>query len=252
MKILRLMTILVPVLAFIGLQLLAIQTTWFYYLLVFCNLIIFSLYYFAQAAKTEKAWFNILVLPLLFLNSTILYSSILINTLLIQLLYLFFLIALFIYLRNLYIYFFKPLKYKSQSLENINFLISFIVVFYSVAGILSLKNFVDLDLWQIVIPIAIILFFILFQLFWFYKIKFKNNLIFSIIITLTLTEIVLASTYLPHIYSIIGLIVAILFYASAGLSLLELTYKLTKRQVKIYLSLSIISLLLIFLSSSWI
>jgi hypothetical protein len=144
------------------------------------------------------------------------------------------------------------LKYKSQSLENANFLISFIVIFYSVGGILSLKNFIDLDLWQIIIPISIILFLMLFQLFWFYKIKFKNNLFFSIIIAFTLTEIVLASTYLPHTYSIIGLIIAILFYVSVGLSLLELTYKLTRKQVKIYLSLSIISLLLIFLSSSWI
>jgi len=246
------MTILVPVLAFIGLQFLAIQTAWFYYLLIFCNLIIFSLYYFAQAAKITKDWFKVLALPLLFLNSTILYSSILTNNSLIQLIYLFFLLALFIYLRNLYIYFFKPLKYKSQSLENANFLISFIVIFYSVGGILSLKNFIDLDLWQIIIPISIILFLMLFQLFWFYKIKFKNNLFFSIIIAFTLTEIVLASTYLPHTYSIIGLIIAILFYVSVGLSLLELTYKLTRKQVKIYLSLSIISLLLIFLSSSWI
>jgi hypothetical protein len=252
MKILRLMTILVPLLTFIGLQVLAMEPSWFYYVLIFCNLVIFSLYYFARAAKTNRAWFNILILPLLFLNSSILYSSILTNTLLIQLLHLFFLAALFVYLRNLYIYLFKPLKYKSQSLENINFLISFVVIFYSVAGVLSLKNFIDLNLWQIIIPIAIVLFFILFQLFCLYQVKFKNNIIFSTILTLNIMEIVLISTFLPHTYSIIGLVIAIVFYASAGLSLLHLSYKLTKVQVKTHLGLSIIFLLLIFLSSRWI
>jgi membrane protein YdbS with pleckstrin-like domain len=167
-------------------------------------------------------------------------------------LHLFFLAALFVYLRNLYIYLFKPLKYKSQSLENINFLISFVVIFYSVAGVLSLKNFIDLNLWQIIIPIAIVLFFILFQLFCLYQVKFKNNIIFSTILTLNIMEIVLISTFLPHTYSIIGLVIAIVFYASAGLSLLHLSYKLTKVQVKTHLGLSIIFLLLIFLSSRWI
>lgn len=252
MKTPRLMTILVPVLAFLGLQTLSIESAWFYYILVFCNLVIFSLYFFARSAKTNRAWFNVLILPLLFLNSSILYSSILSNALLIQLLYFFFLMALFVYLRNLYIYFFKPLKYKAQSLENINFLISFVIVFYSVAGILGLKNFIDLNLWQIIFPIAIVLFFILFQLFWLYQVKFKNNIIFSIILTLTLTEIVLASTFLPHLYSIIGLVIAIIFYASAGLSLLHLSYKLNRVQVKTHLGLSITFLLLIFLSSRWI
>lgn len=252
MKIPKLMTILIPVLAFMGLQVLAMESSWFYYILIFCNLVIFSLYFFARAAKTNRAWFNILILPFLFLNSSILYSSILTNTLLIQLLYLFFLGALFIYLRNLYIYFFKPLKYKAQSLENINFLISFVVIFYSVAGILGLKNFVDLEIWQIIVPIVIILFFILFQLFWLYQIKFKNNIIFSIILTLTISEIVLISTFLPHTYSIIGLVIAIFFYLGAGLSLSHLNYKLSKTQVKIHLGISATSLLLIFLSSRWI
>jgi hypothetical protein len=252
MKISRLMTVLVPILAFVGLEILTMEPSWFYYILIFSNLVVFSLYFFAYTAKTKRAQFNILILPLLFLNSTILYSSMLTNTLLIQLLYLFFLGSLFIYLRNLYIYFFKPLKYKAQSLENINFLISFVVVFYSVAGILGLKNFVDLELWQIIIPIVIVLFFTLFQLFYLYQVKFKNNLIFSTILTLTISEIVLISTFLPYIYSIIGLIIAVIFYASAGLSLLYLSYKLSKSQVKIHLGLSITFLLLIFLSSRWI
>ena len=65
-------------------------------------------------------------------------------------------------------------------------------------------------------------------------------------------EIVLISTFLPHTYSIIGLVIAIVFYASAGLSLLHLSYKLTKVQVKTHLGLSITFLLLIFLSSRWI
>lgn len=246
------MTILVPVLAFLGLQVLASEASFFYYTLAFCNLVIFSLYYFARAAKSEGAWFNILILPLLFLNSSILYSSILTNSLLIQLLYFFFLGALFVYLRNLYIYFFKPLKYKAQSLENINFLISFVIIFYTVSGILGLKNFIDINLWQIIIPIAIVLFLTLFQLFWLYQVKFKRNIIFSIILTLVITEIVLISTFLPHVYSIIGLVIAIIFYTMAGLSLLHLSYKLNKVQAEIYLGLSITILLLIFLSSRWI
>ncbi|MCF7795344.1 hypothetical protein K9M50_03225 [Patescibacteria group bacterium] len=252
MKTARLMTILIPILAFMGLEVLSMESSWFYYVLIFCNLVIFSLYFFTRNAKTDKFWLTALVLPFLLLNSSILYSSILTNNFLIQLLYLFFLGALFVYLRNLYIYFFKPLKYKAQSLENINFLISFVVVFYSVSGILGLKNFIDLNLWQIMIPIVIILFFTLFQLFWLHRIKFRNNIIFSIILTLTISEIVYISTFLPHVYSIIGLIIAIVFYASTGLSLLYLSYKLSKIQVKTYLSLSIISLLLIFLSSRWI
>jgi len=252
MKIPRLMIILVPVLTFIGLEVLTMKPSWFYYVLIFSNLVVFSLYFFARAAKTNRAWFNILILPLLFLNFSILYSSILTNTLLIQLLHFFFLGSLFVYLRNLYIYLFKPLKYKAQSLENINFLISFVVIFYSVAGILGLKNFFDLELWQIIVPIVIVLFSILFQLFWLYQVKFKNNIIFSIILTLTISEIVLISTFLPYMYSIIGLVIAIVFYTSAGLSLLYLSYKLSKLQLKIHLGLSITFLILIFLSSRWI
>jgi hypothetical protein len=246
------MTIIVPVLTFIGLEFLSIEASWFYYILVFCNLVIFSLYFFAHATKTNGSWFKVLILPLLFFNSSILYSSILTNTLLIQLIYFFFLITLFVYLRNLYIYFFKPLRYKAQSLENINFLISFVIIFYSVSGILGLKNFIDLNLWQIIIPIVIVLFFTLFQLFQLYQIKLKNNIIFSIILTLTLAEVVLICTFLPHLYSIIGLVIAIIFYASAGLSLLYLSHKLTKVQIKTHLGLSVTFLLLILLSSRWI
>ncbi|MFP4514542.1 MAG: hypothetical protein ACLFNO_00880 [Parcubacteria group bacterium] len=252
MKTPRLMTILVPILAFLGLQALTIEPSWFYYVLIFCNLVIFSLYFFVKNIKNAGHRLHSLILPFLFLNSSILYSSILTNSFLIQLLYFFFLVALFIYLRNLYIYLFKPLKYKHQSLENINFLISFVVIFYSVSGVLGLKNFIDLNLWQMILPIAAVLFFVIFQMLWLYQVKFKNNIIFSIMLTLTITEIVLISTFLPHIYSIIGLVIAIIFYASTGLTLLHLSHKLTKIQVKTHLALSIIFLLLIFLSSRWI
>ncbi len=253
MRLARVITILLPLFSFVGLELIIIKSAWFFYILVAMNvLLVISLYFFLKTSHYYKSFFRVLVLPLFLLNSTVLYISVLTNSSLRQLVNALFLVILFIFLRNLYIYLFKPLKYSLQSLENINFFASFLILFYIMKGVLSLQSFVNIETWQILLLMFVVIFVLLLQLFWFHKIKLKNNFLFSTLLTLSLVEIIYASIFLPQTYSIIALFVAIVFYVIVGLCLFYLKFKLNKRLLKMYIGLFLIALIVIFLSSRWI
>ncbi|MBU0879698.1 hypothetical protein KKH00_02725, partial [Patescibacteria group bacterium] len=203
-----------------------------YIILILINSIIFfTLWQLIKASKTDKQWWNFLILPALMSSMVIAYSIFLDNKILIQLLFIANTVFLYFYLRCIYHYLIHPQSYKTFSIENISSYGNLLTFFLLASTIYGLQSFLNLPIWILEIVMLIIIFLIIYQSIWANKIDFKKGLPYILVCCLILFELSWPISFLPFNYNIAGLILTIDYYILISLTKEHLLNKLNKKTI---------------------
>ncbi len=198
----------------------------------------------------RKNW-QFIITPALFLISGLIFLSFLGG----QTLKHFFLaglvILVWIFLQVIFLRFhFRP-KYQAHSLENISAYLNLITIFLAASSFFSLIIFLGTSWWILIIIFAIINFLLIYQLTWSNGILFNDSWPYILVITIVLTEIFWAVSFLPTSVYVSGLLVAIGYYLTAGLARNWLLGIKEKKVVLRYLFISSISLVIVLITAKW-
>jgi len=226
------------------------QLNFFYFSISIINLLILlSIKEISKEKLLSKELWTLNIMPILFINSTILYSTLIINNFIIQSLFVINTIFTFYFLKN--IFFRKDETKNKHFFENISSYGNFLIVFFAGAGIYGLKSFLNTPIWILIIILAIIIILIIYESIWANKINIRKGSIYIFISCLMLVQIAWSIYFLPLNFNVLGLILAICYYILIGVIKYSLRSNLTKKTIKLYLIFGFLSIALILLTAKW-
>lgn len=161
---------------------------------------------------------------------------------------------IFLYLENLFAYFYTPAKYHIYSLENISGYINLISVFFIAFFAYGIKVLFGMNIyWIVAIGIASFAAIALFnyQALWLNRILHMEAKKHIFLAGFILAEIYFVIFFLPGSYYVAGLIFALAYYVLIGIIRYKLMDKLEKKIALKYLSIGSLMLLLILLTTKW-
>lgn len=247
------LVLLTPSLVFVMLECMLAFHGFIYLFLGVANLsAVLTVIIFCKQSRNKKDLLPFLILPLLYINFSVVYSMFISTKWVIHLIYIADFLFLFNYFKYIYLYLFKPGYYKPQSIENLSFYSSFLISFLLFASAFAFQSFLDTTVWKIAVSILVFVSLILYQVFWSAKTAVYRNLVFIFVIALLFVELYWAASFLTFDFNVSGLIMASVFYMAIGLTKNYLLEKLDKRIIKIYLSLGLAAIALAILTSEWL
>ena len=204
--------------------------------------------------RDERPW-NYLILPAVFFTGLVAFSLLIPkipNGAPIQALFILNTVFLYLYFRTIYVYLLKPQNYKYGAIENLSSYGNFLAFYFIISSIYGLQVFLNINIgWLIAVSLAITA-LILYQIIWANRIKLQLGMLYLLIISLVLAELVWSASFLTLSFYIQGLMIAIFYYIITGLARFHLLGKLTSRIVGTYLTFGLISIILVLLTSRWI
>lgn len=250
MKYSKILVLVTPLLIFSLLEALLYDPSWIYYSLsISVFLLILTIHQFGRLWGYKK-WWELSILPILFIGGVTIYSMLLANQLLIHFLFVLVLLFTFYYLRNVYFYF-KDRGENGAIMQNFSSYGNFLVVFFITATVFGLHSLLNVSIWLLISIFAGIMLLILYEVMTTNEIPLSRGGIFIFILALILLQITGSFYFLPLSYNILGLSVAICYYILIGLLKFHLKGTLNKGAIQIYLVFGLSGLLLIFLTASW-
>lgn len=209
----------------------------------------------------DKRWWIYLILPIgltlsvcSFLtlldtdNKIIFHSLILIDT-----------IFIFWYFKALYIYLTHNLNESSLNMENLSIYGNFLAVFFGSSALFGFYLFLTLAIEILILSLGIFIALLTYQLVTvlssLHHAQEKNEIDikkFIFFYTLISLEIAVCIVFLPFSYLILALIFTLFYYNLIGLSKRYILGSFNNKSIKLYLILSLISILLIIATTRWL
>jgi len=251
----RLAVYLCAVLIIIGLELLLYFVDIRILLILYIGLALILLGFLKFFIKTKvfsKDFFYLSLLPLLLLLSIGIFLLILGSDLLQHFVIGLGAFFLFLFLENLFLYYYQPVKYQPHSLENLSALLQIIVFFLLVINLVALNIFLNLPIWLLSIILLIGLSLILLQAFWIYKLANKMKYVYLFIINIIILEYFWALFFLPTNFFVSSIILTIIFYFIWGIFKAKINDKFSKKLFWRYLIISCFLLFCVIATNSWI
>lgn len=252
----RLLVFLTPIAVFTGFGAIFLFPRYFiiWGIIIISALIIsiFLLLRKQKSAKQDKIFF--FISPVTFVLSSIM-GGIFLNSSLLKLIFAVFIsIITFLYLENLFLYFYIPTKYHIYSLENIASYLNLLAIFFIFFSFLGLKILFGLGIYLVfglVLLNVIIVVLLICQTLWINKISLRDSKVYIFIATLVLTQIYLIIYLLPSSFYVNGLIFALSYYVIIGLLKQKLLKKLETRLIMRHLTIGLALLLLLLITAKW-
>ncbi len=229
----------------------------FFYIILILEilLVVLSVRYLNNHSK--KYWLLFIIFPVLFLLSFSFYAAIVISNFWIQLIYLLITIFIFLYLRDFYYYSLHLLGTEAETkwgtkLDNLLISGSFLIAFATAAVLFHLSAFITWPLYLSLTILAIISWLLFVQ---FRPLKSQKDWPvggLSLINALILTEFAWVFSLLPLNFNILALFLAIIYYLGLMILRLDNSHSLNRRTLKLPLVLTIIAILLLFLTARWL
>ncbi|MBU4216917.1 hypothetical protein L6270_03760 [Candidatus Parcubacteria bacterium] len=253
MKYNKFLTLIVPVLSFIFLEIYSFYPKSVFVILV----IIFSLFFFlarqfAYASGKKDNIINTISLPILFTFGSVFVSFFIINKWVVHVLFLVNLIFLYYYFKMLYYHFLKLDLFQKEKMENLSTYGNFLAFYFMAVSFFGLQLFLDIAIWKLIILLAGVVFLIVFQISWSGEINKQTSFFYSLLLSLIVLELAWGISFLTLSYYILGLILTISFYVLIGLIRFYLFGNLSKEKVKMYLIFGLISVSIALLTARWI
>ena len=253
MKLNRFLPLLVPLVSYALAEMYFFYPKLIYAAVVLINLLIFfAVWRFSAVSQVDKQWWNYLILPAVSSTAVMAYSVFLSFKPAIQLLFILNLAFLYFYLRQVYYYLLNPSLYKVFSLENISAYAGWFSFFLLAAVVYGLQSFLNLPIFYLALVMLVATALVSYQIIWANKIELKKGLLYILISCLLVVELGWSISFLPFNYNIAGLCLALCFYMVSGLIKNQLLDKLDAVRVKMYLTLGLVSLVLILFTARWI
>jgi len=224
----------------------------FYFALILGSLLIIISIRYLAGQDEKKRWPLFTITPLLFFLSFSGYSAILFNYYWIQ--FIFILVAWFIfaYLRNFYYYSTYQASERREKVDSLLLTGSFLSLFATASVLYGLPVFLSWPfnfLLLIFIPISGLL---LVQFLSLRRLKFGPHILFIIIEVIILAELAWVISLLPLNFTILGFILAIIYYFLLIVFRLYLNNDLQGRKLRLPLIFSSLILIILLLTARWL
>ena len=200
----------------------------------------------------EKFWPSYLVLPAflwLGFSSYVYLSS---NGILIQAFLLIMVFLMFTYFKNIYYYLFAKKSEKEKNLDNYAFNYSFLIIFTLYSSIYTLPQFINIPFVYVFVFMTLVLFLLFWQNVLFLKLDNRVKVFISLIAAALLSQLSWVLYLLPLKPSISAFTLSLFFYFLTTLIRLNTKGDLNRKTIKWPLFFTIILLLLVLFSASWI
>lgn len=253
MKYNKFLTLIVPVLSFIFLEIYFFYPKSVFVILVLLfSIIFFIARQFIRASEKKDAIINVISLPTLFVFGSVFVSFFIANKLVIHLLFIVDLIFLYYYFKMLYYYFLGFELYQKVNMEYLSTYGNFVAFYFMAVSFFGLQLFLDIAVWKLILFLATVVFLIVFQTSWAGEINKETSFFYGLLLSLIMLELAWGITFLTLSYYILGLILTISFYVLIGLIRFYLFGNLNKEKVKMYLVFGLISVSIALLTARWI
>lgn len=253
MKYNKFLTLIVPVLSFILLEIYFFYPKSVFVILVLLfSVIFFIARQFIRASEKKDGIINVISLPTLFVFGSVFVSFFIVNKLIVHLLFLVDLIFLYYYFKMLYYYFLGFNLYQKVNMEYLSTYGNFVAFYFMAVSFFGLQLFLDIAVWKLIIFLATVVFLIVFQTSWAGEIDKKTSFFYGLLLSLIMLELAWGISFLTLSYYILGLILTISFYVLIGLIRFYLFGNLNKEKVKMYLIFGLISVSIALLTARWI
>lgn len=224
-------------------------------LLIGLLLIMVSAIWLARLDR-RKYWPALAIPPALFFASFSLYATLIPDRwpdeIWIELVFLLEAWFVFSYFRNLYYYLAYDAPERREKLDSLLVSGGFLATFALGASFYGLSAFIDWSLAAFLSALTPLVFLLFSQLIPFRGTSLKNERVFLIVNTLMLVEIAGMISLLPLNYNILGFIFALAYSFELLAWRLDRRGELDRRRLKFPLVISIIIVIILFLTASWL
>lgn len=248
----RLIPLIAPSIIFVLNESFLLYPSLFFVSLSLGALILFFAIRYLGKDNEEKFWPLFSVVPIIIFLSFSIYSALVSSHLLIQSLFIASFVFNFYYLRTIYYYLSKKDYSVASQLASFAVFSGFFSIFLLYSSVYLLPFFVNISPILLSISPLIFVYFLFFQVLYFYSSSFSDNNLVFIINTLILLQSSLIISYLPLSAHVLGFLVALIYYFLAILSILNFKNKVNRKALKWPLILTISSVLLLLLSARWL
>jgi hypothetical protein len=252
MKYNRLLPLIVPLVCLFLLEVYFFQHQLIYVSVILILLLLFfSIRQFLIAGNSSEAWYNYYITPALLSFSLIAFTTMLPSGWSVQLCLLGVVVLLYFYLRLLYIYLVNFNLRERESLENFSAYGNFLAFYFLASFLYGIRSFLNFSVWPLMLIFLAATVLIIYEIFWVNKINLKASSFYILLLSLVLTELAWALTFLTLSFYILGLIITINYYILIGLTKFYLKGELDKKIIKLYLTFGFASILIVLLSARW-
>jgi len=249
----RYLPIILPLLILVLLETLNIWPKQIYVVFILSILLIFfaSRQMLVASDKNEK-WWNIAILPVCLTAGILAFSSITVSDWVVQVLFVLNTVVLYSYFITIYHYLLKPRAFNRMSLENLSSYGNFLAVYFIASAVYGLASFLNISIWLLMIFFLVFLILIVYQVLWANSIVSGTGAFYVLLLSLVLTELAWAASFLPLSFYVLGLVIAVFYYILIGLAKFHLLAKLNQNIVKSYLVFGFLSILIVMLTARWL
>ena len=160
--------------------------------------------------------------------------------------------VLWMYLENLFTFYYLPGAYQPYSLEYLSLSMYLLFVFFFASGMYAAQIFLSLP---IIIPFLALFWIILCAsvcMFWVSKVNTQVSLPYAVVGAIGLSQLYVALGFLPVSFIVNAAALTLCYYMYLGLVRAHVLEELTPLVVRRYLGFVGLSLVLIFATTSWI
>lgn len=159
--------------------------------------------------------------------------------------------ALWMYLENLFTFYYLPGSYQPYSLEYLSLSMYLLCVFFLSSGMYAAQIFLALPL---IVPLIALFWILLFAsvcTFWVSKVSTEVSLPYALVGAIGLSQLYVALGFLPISFIVNAAVLTLCYYAYLGLVRAHVLEELSAVVVRRYLSFVGLSIFLILITTSW-
>jgi hypothetical protein len=185
-------------------------------------------------------------IPAFFLTSSAAYVLVLPGKIFIQLIFFAQLLFIFYFLKNL------SGKISSVFLENVSYWGNFLSLLFWFSFLFGIKTFISLSVVYSTLGFLLAILLVVCETFWANKIARSETFIFIFLIPLILIQLSWVLYFLPLNHNVLGIILAISYYAIIGITKPLLRSGLSKKMINFYLIGGLASIIMLLATAKWI
>ncbi len=249
--IIRILPLLIPVLYFLiskGLFYYSDQWYWLLLAVVASNCFYFLL---LKSKPAGKKIISLLIYSTIYIVVGFVFLLLLENSIIINLYLLAWSLVYFLLLEAIFHWYFATPKSTLLNLSEIIGYLNLILILFLTAALIYFYIFLTLEIYWLLLIFFGCVGFILWQLFSAYQFKTSISLSYSAIITILLTEALLALLFLPVSFYVISSTVAVFYFWLTAYALAHLRHNLNRKVGWQYFIFGIIILAVILATAAW-
>ena len=154
-------------------------------------------------------------------------------------------------IRNIFSFVYQTKDYQPLALENIYGYVNLISLFLFYAGFYGFLLLLGWPVWIFVIACFIVTAFLFTRTLLTYKIEWKESKLFVLIMSIIITESFYAISLLPSSFIFNGLVLVVVYYLFMNLIKDYLKERLNAKDLRLYLTVTGIILLVSLLTTRW-